>query len=397
MISITEERDCCGCAACVAVCPAECITMISGTLGAVLPQVDTDKCLQCGKCDTVCPMQHSEEMKKIPEQQPVYAAYSNNSQIRKCGSSGGMFGTIATQLISEGFRIYGAGFDEKLKLRCIYADTVEELEPLMKSKYLQSDLSGAYPQIQKDLQQGRKLLFVSTPCQVAALKRYLHKDYDTLLTVDFLCHGVPSQQLFDQCNGYEEKKGGYHMLAYAFRTKIPNGATPHYFTITIEKNGKTKTITKPYFRSAFYAFFQKYISLRESCYNCTFAERGRTSDLTIADFHDIEKYIPDINRFEGVSTVIVNTEKGKMLFNSIQDQLWYQPFDMEKLLSDKVLFSEKTKRPISRDRFIKDYEALEFHEFAGRHLDKKRYAICEVYYKLPKVLRAVAKRICHIE
>lgn len=397
MICITEERKCCGCAACVAVCPAKCIEMVTGTLGAVFPKVDVDKCLGCGKCDAVCPIQNADEMKKIPNQQPVYAAYSKDADLRKRGSSGGMFGAFATQLISRGFRVYGAGFDEKMQLRCMYADSIEALAPLMKSKYLQSDLSGAYSQILKDLQQGKQLLFISTPCQVAALKRFLKKDYDNLLTVDFLCHGVPSQQLFDQCKDYEEKKRNCNIVAYNFRTKIPNGATPHYYTVVTEKNSKIKSVTKPYFRSPFYAFFQKYISLRESCYNCTFAERGRVSDITIADFHAIEKYVPGINRFEGVSTVIINTEKGKRLFEDIQDRIWFKPFSMEQLISDKVLFAEKTARPAGRDRFIISYNTLAFHEFIERNLDKKRYAIYAVYYKLPKILRSIAKRIFHIE
>lgn len=397
MICITEERQCCGCGACVAVCPVNCIAMVPGTLGAVFPQVDTKKCIQCGKCNTVCPITHAEEMKKKPADQPVYAAYAKDPLVRNGGSSGGVFGTIAGVLISKGYRVYGASFDEELNLRCTYADTQQELIPLLKSKYLQSDLSGSYSQIREDLQQGKQVLFVSTPCQVAALRRYLHADYENLMTVDFLCHGVPSQLLFDQCKHYEEERFGGRILSYQFRTKIPGGATPHYFTVEQEKGGKKKTVTKPYFRSAFYAFFQKYISLRESCYECTFAEQGRVSDLTIADFHSIERYWAGINRFDGVSTVIVNSETGRTLLECVQDRLWLKPFSVEGLIADGVLFNEKTKRPAGRDRFIADYESLEFPAFVEKNLDKKRYAIYNIYYKLPKAVRSVVKRICHIE
>ena len=397
MIHIAEEKMCCGCAVCSVVCPVDCIAMVTGTLGAVFPRVDAQRCIRCGKCESVCPILHAEETKNIPDEQLVYAAYSKNPETRKSGSSGGVFGVIAENLISQGYRVYGAAFDENMQLRCIYANTAEELIPLMKSKYLQSDVSLAYCQIKEDLEQNRSVMFVSTPCQVAALKRFLQKDYDKLLCVDFLCHGVPSQLFFDKCKEYEEKKHRYNMLSYSFRSKIKGGATPHYFTVTTEKNGKTTTTTKPYFHSSFYAFFQKYITLRESCYECVFSERGRVSDLTIADFHDIEKYVSDINRFDGVSTVILNTEKGKMLFDSIKDKLWLRQFSMEQLLNDKVLFSEKTKRPVNRDKFIEDYENMEFSDFVNHNMDTKRYAIFGVYYKLPKFMRSLVKKLCHIE
>lgn len=397
MIHIAEEKMCCGCAVCSVVCPSKCIRMVNGTLGFVFPCVDAQCCIHCGKCEAVCPMLHAEEMKSIPEKQPVYAAYSENSKMRSNGSSGGIFGVIAENAVSQGYRVYGAAFNENMQLRCMRADTEEELIPLMKSKYLQSDVSLAYRQIKEDLEQNRSVMFVSTPCQVAALKRFLQKDYDKLLCVDFLCHGVPSQLFFDQCKEYEENKYGYNILSYSFRSKIKGGATPHYFTVVTEKNGKTTTTTKPYFHSAFYAFFQKYITLRESCYECIFSERGRVSDLTIADFHDIEKYVSAINRFDGVSTVILNTEKGKILFDSVKDKLWLKPFSMEQLMADKVLFSEKTKRPANRDKFIEDYENMAFSDFVNHNMDTKRYAIFAVYYKLPKFMRSLVKKLCHIE
>lgn len=397
MISISAEKSCCGCAACAVACPVNCIQMIPGTLGAVFPHVDLKRCVDCGKCEAVCPVLHAEEMKYISGQQTVYAAYAKDSEVRYGGSSGGMFGVLAKYLLAQGYRVYGAGFDENLQLRCMFADTEAELAPLMKSKYLQSDLSLAYRQIQEDLRQGKHVLFVSTPCQVAALKRFLNREYGKLITVDFLCHGVPSQAFFDKCRQYEEKKYGCETLTYQFRAKIPNGATPHYFMVTARKNGKEVTITKPYFRSVFYAFFQQYITLRESCYDCAFAEQGRVSDITIADFHDIEKYVPSINRFDGVSTVIVNTKKGEELFDCVADKLWLTTFSMERLMAEQVLFTEKTKRPANRDAFIASYNQMEFSAFVCRSINKKRHAVFALYYRLPKWLRTIAKKLCRVD
>jgi len=329
--------------------------------------------------------------------QKVYAAYAKTKSVRFQGSSGGLFGVLAKYAISQGYTVFGAGFDENLRLQCIPAESEADLEKLMKSKYLQSNLVPMYRRIRTDLQQGRKIMFVSSPCQVAALKQYLGREYDNLLTVDFLCHGVPSQLFFDQCREYEEKKYKVKTLDYMFRAKKPNGSTPHYFTVTVEKKGRVRKITAPYFRSTFYGFFQRYISLRESCYDCVFSEQKRVSDITIGDFHTIERYVQNINRMDGVSTVVINTEKGKSYFEYIKDEIWYQEFALEKLIKDGVLFAEKTKRPQGRDAFIKSYETLPFDLFVKQNTPWKKYLIYSVYYHLPKCVRRIVKRLCGIE
>lgn len=396
MITIHNERECCGCSACMAACPAGCIEMIPGTLGAMLPRVYTERCINCGKCKAVCPLQNAVSVKQTAETQQVYAAYAADDEVRFSGSSGGIFGTIANLLLTEGYVVYGAGFDKDLKLRCMRAENTQELKPLLKSKYLQSDISASYSDIRKTLEQGTKVLLVATPCQIAAVRGYLGKNYENLLSIDFLCHGVPSQQLFDRCREYEDAKYGCKTLAYSFRTKIKGGSTPHYFTVQTEKKGKRRTVTRPYFKSVYYAFFQQYISLRESCYDCVFSEKDRVSDLTIADFHAIERYETSINRFDGMSTVILNTEKGKLLFDRIKKSLWYREYSMETLMRDGVLFAEKTKRPAGRDAFARDYHTLDFESFVTRHINRTKYAIYGIYYRLPKPLRRALRNVLHI-
>lgn len=397
MINIINENQCCGCGACTVVCPVSCIEMVPRTLGAVFPQVDTAMCINCGKCETVCPMIHAQLLKQADYKQQVYAAYAKNVDIRFSGSSGGIFGILAKHLLSLKYKVYGAAFDSNMKLQCTVAEDEASLKPLMKSKYLQSNLIDQYKQIQKDLESNKKVLFVSTPCQVAALKQYLRKEYDGLITVDFLCHGVPSQQLFDQCTAYEDRHHKCKTLTYHFRSKIAGGATPHYFTVQVEKNGKNKTITKLYYKSIFYAFFQQYMTLRESCYDCIFAEKNRVSDMTIGDFHTIEKYEPYINRFEGISTVIINTSKGEQLFESVKDCLWYREFSLRQLMEDGVLFCEKTKRPSGRDRFVESYNDSDFDVFVKQNLPRRKYTIFGIYYSLPKYIRTIIKKLCQIE
>lgn len=397
MIRITDESRCCGCGACAAVCPVSCIEMKPKTLGAVFPYVDTRKCISCGKCDMVCPMQSTQLLRQTDFEQQVYAAYAENKDIRFLGSSGGVFGVLAKYLLSKGYKVYGAAFDSNMHLQCMPAEDERALAPLMKSKYLQSDLTRQFDQIKKDLEHEKKVLFVSTPCQVGALKNYLGKDYEGLISVDFLCHGVPSQAFFDQCIAYEDRQHKCKTLQYSFRSKITRGATPHYFTVKVEKKGRIKTVTKPYYKSVFYAFFQQYITLRESCYDCIFAEQNRVSDMTIGDFHTIEKYEPSVNRFEGISTVVINSPKGRQLFEDAKSRLWHKEFSLNKLMEDGVLFSEKTKRPDRRDVFVESYCKSDFDSFVKQNLPRKKYLIFGIYYVLPSCVRRIIKKICHIE
>lgn len=392
MIQIKNEKDCCGCAACASVCPKQCIQMEQGTLGHLFPRVNTEYCVECGICENVCPMQM-----ELPEavEQRAYAAHTKDEIIRLNSSSGGMFATLAGYLLQQGFVVYGAAFNDDLKLQCTLAKNEQELKPLMKSKYLQSDIGSKYPEIKAKLEQGQKVLLVSTPCQIAALKRYLKKEYSNLITVDFFCHGVPSQSFFEECLAYDEEiKYKGKVLSYEFRTKKKNGSTPHYYTVLYQKDGKNKTKTDYYFDSTFYAFFQRYICLRESCYQCKFGGQKRVSDVTIGDFHDVDRYVCGINRFDGVSTVIVNTQKGKDIFAACSGDLIFYEVSIEELIRNGSCLAGGTPRPTGRDEFIQDYKKMRISALAKKYVSPKQYRKMRLYYGLPKIMRNLIKKYC---
>ena len=369
--------------------------MHTATLGAVIPTVDESACVGCGLCEQVCPMLHSEGAHDALEGE-AYAAYSKDTAVRYAGSSGGMFGTFAAHLMNEGYAVYGAAFDENLQLRCTCAETAEQLAPLTKSKYLQSDLSDQYAEIEARLKSGQSVLFVSTPCQVAALKRYLGREYAGLLTIDFFCHGVPSQKFFDECIRLFEEQRGVRVTEFAFRSKINHGATPHYYTITYDDGSATKRETKLYFDFPFYAAFQKYITLRESCYGCRFASPRRYADVTIGDFHDIDRYVAGVNRFDGVSTVIVHTEKGRWLWDGCQENLTVHSVNLQRLVADKVCFAGGTGRPAGRDAFVAEYHRLPFADFVDKHLHARQYWKQRLYYGMPKGIRNILKKVVKV-
>jgi len=184
------------------------------------------------------------------------------------------------------------------------------------------------------------------------------------------------------------------IVGYSFRTKIRSGSTPHYYSETIIDNkGRKREITDFYFKSPFYAFFQKYINLRESCYNCRFAGRNRASDITIGDFHDIDNYVSGINRFDGVSTVVINTQKGEKLWDICSEAIVKYPVDIDVLINDGICFGGGTERPKRRDEFLNDYQNMSMDELIHKWVDQKNYRKQELYYRLPNCVRQILKHV----
>lgn len=189
MIKIQNKQDCCGCAACVQRCPKRCISMKEDNEGFLYPVVDESVCIDCGLCEKVCPIINRPE--KLPVKE-VLAVKNRNEAERMASSSGGVFIALAKKTIEKGGVVFGAVFDENWEVMHTYAETLDEVKPMMGSKYLQSRIGNSFRDAEKFLKEGREVLFTGTPCQVTALHNYLRKDYLNLLSVDFLCHGVPS-------------------------------------------------------------------------------------------------------------------------------------------------------------------------------------------------------------
>ncbi len=390
MIGTDDKSMCCGCATCAMVCPCRAITMKEDQAGFVFPVVEKDFCVNCGLCEKKCPVLNHKNEEDFAHK--FYAAYAADKTTRSNGSSGGMFGVIAKHFIRENAVVYGAAFDENLKLRCTGAEDEESLQALYKSKYLQSNIGDKFFEIKKHLENGRKVLFVSTPCQVYALKLFLGQEQENLFTVDFVCHGVPSQSFFDKCINFTEKKEKIKILDFSFRAKKKNGATPHYYKMRYEKNGRKKEKISLYLNSPFYYAFQKYITLRDSCYDCRFSHSNRVSDITIADFHQVDKYVQGINRFDGISSVVINTKKGERIWQLVKNNVVFTELDFSMLIDNGELMCEATKKPPQRERFLSDLSSLSFDDFAKKHLNGNREYLKKVYYFMPKAVRKILKK-----
>ena len=396
MIRIDNKALCSGCGVCLLVCPNNCITFKKDSLGSQYAFANKKTCIDCGACQTVCPIQQPFNSRLIGSD--VFASYSKDNNIRFRGSSGGIFETIGSWIINQNGSVFASRFDESLQLKMIEATTIDDVRKLTKSKYVQSESAYIFPTIKERVNQGKKVLVCSTPCQIAALKKYLGRQNisESLFLLDFFCHGVPSQELFNNCIDYVERKERIKIQNFEFRSKKRKGATPHYYTINYSKNGKEKQKTELYLRNPFYLGYQKYITFRDSCYQCPYGVGNHAGDLTIGDFHGIDKYIDGINRFDGVSTVIINSKKGELLWENIKDSMIVHHMDIERLYSDKQIYSGSTFKPARRDEFVNDMERLPFDQVVDKWFNSRREWIKILYYGLPSFIRKCVKSLVRL-
>lgn len=331
MIDIQDKNKCCGCHACATVCSKHCITMQADEEGFLYPVVDKDACTDCGLCEKVCPVINQNEPCKPLK---VYAAKNKNEEIRRQSSSGGIFTLLAEKVVASGGVVFGARFDEEWNVVHSWADTVEGIVAFRGSKYVQSTIGDSYREAKDFLKQGRKVLFSGTPCQIAGLKKYLRKEYDNLLTVDVVCHGVPSPLVWrtylDETRKKLSTKRGVGkntessfigelpvITGISFRDKT-NGWKKYGFRLcyTNEIN-EEKFLLQPSKDNIFMKGFIANLYLRPSCYACAARSGKSASDISIADFWGVQNFYPEFDDDMGVGLIFVNSEKGKSAYDIV--------------------------------------------------------------------------------
>ena len=344
-----KSDACTGCSACANKCPSKAILISQDQCGFYVPQIDFEKCTDCGLCGKTCPVGHKKEFECSDFKIKAYAAYAKDEVIRRESSSGGVFSELAHHVLDKNGIVYGAAFDENFKVVHIGIRRKEELVRLRGSKYVQSFISETlYAEIKEALECETQVLFSGTPCQIAGLRSYLQKDYPNLLSVDLICHGVPSPKFFaDYLICLENKYG--KIKQYFFRDKNKSWKIFNSKVITERKN-----IIK-YMGQDFYLYL--YLNhlqplLRKSCYQCEFASKGRISDITIGDFwgYQASKTLPDDDR--GLNCVLCSTSRGEAFFEAVKKKFNCEIHGLEEIeKGNPVLLHPVKYSPRDRDEF----------------------------------------------
>lgn len=386
MINIQEKSKCCGCSACKNICPKDCISMISDNEGFLYPQVDTSKCVDCHLCEKVCPVLNSNH--KLDER-TAYACYNNDETIRLQSSSGGIFTLLAETILSQGGVVFGASFDENFNVVHTQVDNIENLSKLRGSKYVQSDINTTYKQAKDYLNQGRKVLFSGTPCQINGLSNYLQKSYDNLLLVDFICHGTPSPLVWNKYKNFKSKEFSNNSInEISFRCK--NKGWKKYSVLINFDDNKKYCVNA--FNDGFIKGFLSDLYLRPSCYKCTSRGENRTSDITLADFWGIQNVLPQLDDDKGTSLVVVNTSKGKSIFESLQSRMTCQSIELNTAINYNPSYYKSVEPNKNRENFFNELNSQPFNELINKYGIKKRPLIRRILSKGKKILKTILKK-----
>ena len=360
MVDTVGKNDCCGCEACAQACPVRCIHMFEDEEGFLFPSVDTSKCLRCGKCLNVCPAKGNIK-KRTPSE--CYAYRTKDEDLLKKTSSGGFFSAAAEKVLEERGVVFGATFNGKNEVVHAYIESPDALDSLRRSKYVQSRVGNAFGECKNSLDIGRRVLFCGTPCQIKALKLFIGKEYPNLITVDFVCHGVPSPGVYRRYLDELAKKKGYSLSELHdvnFRDKGLGYAYSFSFSFSFSffrENPKENIFLKGFLADLY---------LRRSCYNCKSKGFSSGADYTMCDFWSVEKFLPGFadKTIPGVSQIFVFNDKLNL-------------FDTQGRETTRKL--DVTQRGIIQKWAIKSVP-----------LSKRRARFYEIYFKSDGVADAVS-------
>lgn len=353
MLYFTKAKEnCTGCSACYAICPVQCITMVRDIKGFMYPTADMLKCIHCRKCEKVCPVIHDERGVVPISRQFAVAAVSKNQKVWEDSSSGGAFTEIC-KIFSDNSEAVVFGAEMQFPTVHHVGVDLQDIQRVRRSKYVQSEMGNCFIEAKDALEQGKRVIFVGTPCQVAGFRSYLDHDYKNLLCIDFICHGVGSPTVFEDCMRYEGEKAGSSVVDYKFRNKKSClGNYQRHTSLLVYSNGRSRYIEM----DAYNRLFLNQLCLRDCCgETCKFRKIQRSGDITIADFNNKEQVYPDLNDNRAYSTIIFNTEKGKELSEKLENNMIILPCDIQNIVRFNPLFCRSTPSNQKRKDFFDEY------------------------------------------
>ena len=390
MLTVDYEK-CTGCGACVQRCPKRCISWTQREFGFRYPQIDKDACVNCGLCEKVCP---TDKALEVPVEQKVYAAVHKDTEVLAKSTSGGAFTAIAAAIFAQGGIVYGAAMLDDMQVKHIRTTGKDDFEGLRSSKYLQSDTGTTYQMVEQDLKQGKFVLYSGTPCQIDGLKNFLGKDYETLYTVDIVCHGVGSQAYFDKYMDFARERYG-KIKALRFRSKEYAGWSCGG-VVVVDSSDCLKKIPYRDFDNYYYSYFLSGDIYRKSCYSCKYANTNRVGDFTLGDYWGVEALNLPLQTENGCSLLLVNNQHAMQLLDEIES-LDRVETTVEQAAHCNKQLNAPSKLMDSRQNRIGEYESMSGQQIQKEYLKNHRKTVVKgqlkalMPYKLKLLIRSARK------
>lgn len=391
IVQFEEKKDCCGCAACMNICPTNAIHLKSDKSGFMFPIINHEWCIKCRKCIDVCAYQNVPVAKKEPLS--TYVAINKNNDILSYSASGGIFGAVSAFIYEKKGVIFGCAYDENMEPKHIGIESKSDITMLQGSKYVQSSIETTFTEAKKNLDDGRWVFYTGTPCQIAGFKSYLGKDYEKLITADIVCHGVPSAEFFISYIRCLEGKLNGKVIDFRFRDKTKGwGKTGK---VSYQKSGKTKEKLMTPRASSYYHYFLKGYTFRESCYECKYACGSREGDFTMGDYWGIESAHSEIETDKGVSVLLVNSEKGILLLEELMKYLNLTPSTFELAKAENIQLNRPTSKSNMRESILRTWRDGGYEDVEGEfyRVNKRDIRLTKLKMMVPEPIKRNIKRV----
>nr|WP_315103737.1 Coenzyme F420 hydrogenase/dehydrogenase, beta subunit C-terminal domain [uncultured Catonella sp.] len=353
--------ECSACEACKVICPTSAITMTENEKGFAYPYIDDSLCIECGRCEAVCPLND----KNINKLSPKIYAFRKRDSIKLADSqSGGAFSAFAEIILKSGGTVYGVALEEFIP-KYMRVDKPEDLGKLKGSKYVEAITGDIFLEVNKDLKAGKQVLFSGSPCHTEGLHHFIknNKNRDNLITCDLICHGVPGRLPYFTYLEYLFRNRG-KVSEFNFRDKSLGGWHEHAESFVIRGN---KEFSRDYTN-----LFYLNTALRDSCYKCRYACEKRASDITIGDFWGVERNYPEKDDNKGLSVVMLRSVKAEKIFEEIikEDEAW--KLTLEECIQPNL--KHPTPKPELTDNFWEDIKVHDF-DYILRNYSDVRYGL----------------------
>lgn len=382
MIEITSS--CTGCRACEKVCPKHCISMKPDQEGFIYPVIDNDICIDCGACKKTCPQNN-----KVVNGNPlkVFAVRAKEDKLLKKSASGGVFAVAAEYVLNNGGIVFGAAYDDNMCVQHIKIENTSSLWKLQNSKYVQSNTANTFVETREILKQGGFVLYSGTPCQIAGLKMFLRRDYTNLLTMDIVCHGVPSPKIFSKYLDWQSRKMGEPVSYCNFRDKADGWGQS--LVLTTAPSGRRLSMIGP--SDPFYYHFLEGNLHRPCCYKCHYSSEYRPADMTVGDYWGIEKVHKKFFSYKGVSLLMLNNNHAVEFFQRIKESFYTLESSYEKASCKNGNLRSPSQPGPKRDVLYKNIDTMSPEDYFERELSCPKTLKNRIKAILPEKIRLLIK------